>query len=1679
MRYRHTIFLLLILTCAAIQGNSQAYGDEWIDYNKQYFKVTLSQDGIYRLSYADLTNAGVPINTIDPRRLQLFYKGNEQAIFVQGQGDAVFNTTDYIEFYGKRNDGTADARLYRPVEAQPHQLYSLYSDSSAYFLTWNLTPTNGKRMASYSENNTGGLSPASSHNQEVRLLNVGTYSPGQGFSTEEFTKFSYFDYAEGWTSPFIQENQSIDFVLTGIVNGVQPDGVPNLEVLLLGVDNLSHDVAVEVGQNVASLRSLGTVQFNNFEKSVFTSPLQWADISAGGNITVRVTALGVSGGNDRISIPYVRLFYPQTFNMQSAATKAFRLKSNPVNKTYLEISNAASSTQLYDITDVDNVIRVGSNVNGSGISAIVNGTISERKLYANASAFITPVIKKAHFRSINAASHDYIIISHKLLMQPASGSSNPVKSYAGYRASTAGGGYDTLVVDMDMLYNQYNYGLKGPLAIFDFMRYLVDNGDPKFLFIIGKGLDPSVNFHRNPNGFINVTKLGVTHQIRDLVPSAGNPGSDMIFTAGLNGTTYEPAVPVGRLPALTSAQVMAYLNKVMESEAQPFDDLWHKNLLHLSGGISASELVNFRSFMDGFGAIAEDVHLGGKVQTIAKTSGSTVELINVADEVNKGVSLVTFYGHSAPSITDIDIGFVTDPIFGYNNVGKYPMFLINGCNAGQFFKADILFGEDWILAPNKGAIGFIAHSSFGFANNLKRYSDIFYEVGYGDSIFISKPVAQVQQEVAKRFISVSSASPNNVTQVRQMVLLGDPAVKLFGPELPDYGITDNDVTVDSFNSDPVTAESDSFAINIIVRNYGRTRSDSIKVAVSRTLSDNAVIVYDSIYPSVKYLDTLVFTIHKGTENGFGNNRFAIQLDSDFTIPELNENNNNAIIDFFIPLFGTKNIYPNDFAIVSEQPVEFLTQATNLLEGTREFLLEIDTVKTFNSPFKKQQTSSAKLLVSWTINLLPDISANDSTVYFWRTKFAQINEGESDEWVVSSFIYIKDSPEGWSQSVFTQMDENNLSGLNRNETKQNFDYLRTYRSLDITNFGGDNPANNTDVSVRIDNIEYMISNGFLCRDNTVNLIAFDKNTAVPYSVFYPIFSDPKTCGRQPQVINSFRFNELETGGDDIIKYIDNVNEGDTVVLFTIGDPQIANWSATVRSKLEEIGALTSNLAALQNGEPYILVGKKGAPAGAATEIKTNISPETEQQLQLNTTFSGVFSSGSMSSTIIGPASQWGSVVALANVSESPVTDQYSYDIIGVSSSGEETPLFNAVNTFPIDLSTVEASSYPYLKLNFKNSDDVNLTPPQLNRWQVFYEPVAEGIVIADEESVLKAKVQEGQIVERTYGFKNISKKQFSDSLSVKQILNNVDNRRTTINEFKIMKPAPGDTTKFKVTINSRNNVGLNDLNITVNPRIEPELIYENNTLDLRGLIDVERDNRNPVLDVLFDGRYILNGDIVSPTPLITIRLRDENPFIANTDTTGMNIFIKQECETCSFKRVPFSSNQIQWTPSTNKKEDFRVDYKPEKLEDGRYTLRVEASDVSGNPSGTEPYLISFEIINESTITNFYPYPNPFSTSTRFVFTLTGSEIPQEIKIQIMTVSGKIVREITQNELGTIRIGNNMSDFAWNGHDEFGDQLANGVYLYKVIVKQNGERLKQRGTSADKAFTKGFGKLYILR
>jgi flagellar hook assembly protein FlgD len=202
---------------------------------------------------------------------------------------------------------------------------------------------------------------------------------------------------------------------------------------------------------------------------------------------------------------------------------------------------------------------------------------------------------------------------------------------------------------------------------------------------------------------------------------------------------------------------------------------------------------------------------------------------------------------------------------------------------------------------------------------------------------------------------------------------------------------------------------------------------------------------------------------------------------------------------------------------------------------------------------------------------------------------------------------------------------------------------------------------------------------------------------------------------------------------------------------------------------------------------------------------------------------------------------------------------------------------------------------------------------------------------------------------------------------------------------------------------------------------------------------------------------------------------------NIDTSNFQIEIKRP-NSNQWEKIYFLGAQgvpnLEWSLA-DQENKFIITYKANFDEDGLYGLRVQGQDQSGNLSGSTPYEIYFEVIQKSSITNLYNYPNPFSTKTNFVFTLTGQNIPDELTIQILNISGRLIKQLKLSESENIKIGNNITDFYWDGKDEFGDPLANGVYLYRVIAKINNEEIEHRNSSGDHAFKKGFGKMYLIR
>ena len=1643
------VVLLLFSVSAACYAQ---YTNDWVQYNQVYYKISVANTGIYRLTFEQLQLAGVPVNSIDPRLIQVYHRGVEQAVAFkhnQSPADSKFDAGEYLEFYGHRNDGELDSKLYQPASVQPHKYYNLFSDTTAYFLTVNPVPVQGKRMQQFDQLNTLPLPKETSQTNEQLRVYFAEYNVGH--IDELFCSQSYFDEGEGWTGETICTGnatcstiQQRDFVIDQLTNPVttQP---PTVEIQLTGRIDGGHNAEIYAGPNIGSVRLLASQTFLDYGIVTVNLPLAWTDVGSDGKMIVRVKAIGVGGLRDRISVAYIKVRGLQKFDMTSATAKTMELNvtSDPGQKSYIEIDNAPAGTRLFDITDLNNIIQVGTHPSGSLLTAVVANTNVTRKIYAS-STFMEPnvaSIKQVTFRDLNTAAN-YIIVSNRVLTLPAGNYSDPVHAFAGYRASAIGGGYDTLTVMIDQLYDQFNYGETSPNGIYEFMKYMVGKGNPQYLFLIGKARDIPQNYYRHTPG---------PTEMKDLVPTGGYPASDMAFTSGLKGSLFVPAVATGRLTANTPLQVANYLNKVKETESAPFNDLWRKEILHLSGGNDPSEIVRFRSYVEGFEEIAKGPYLGGDVTTLSKQGIEQVEFINVTKQVNAGLNLVTFFGHSAPNITDIDIGFVSDPLLNYNNPGKYPAMLVNGCNAGEYFNDTETFGENWIMTANKGARNFIANSSFGFELQLQDYTRYFYNIGFGDSLFISKGIGDVQQEVARQMMQAYGTDRSlNTAEVQQMVLLGDPSMRLFGAGKPDFETSSAAIDVVSSDGKPIHALSDSLEVEIITRNLGRATKMPLQVKIVHTIG-GVETVYKATYSSVLFEDTLHYAIPRDGGNFYGDNKIQVFLDPDNKIPELNEDNNNGEWTKSILFNGTQNLRPNNFGIVTTITPDILFQDTDVLAGEKTYNLQLDTTRLFNSPFLQATTVSGRILLKSKFTLLD----KDSTAYFWRSK---PTDKSDEEWETTSFSYIRNGPKGWAQISFDQLLYGSFNDLVPDENKKRFDYRQTQVDVTVKTYGDQDADPGISPSVLINGNEYYYSPTIsVCRTNTINMVAFDKSSVIPYAAVPFSLSESKgrACGRDPQIINSFTSNELVTGNnDDMIQYIDNLKQGDSVVLFTVGDPGFASWPTDIKTKMSEIGVSETDIDNFIAGEPIIILTRKGAAVGTAKIIRSTDANPRGKELDLVEQLTGNVTTGTITSTLVGPARKWHSLYE--RIKEIESVDHTGIDIYRVAFDGTET-LITEGETQTLSLEDLDASKYPYVKLVYRTTDADNLTPAQLKNWVVSYDPAPDGLLLPDP-SMKPVSVPEGTPYKADFMFVNISDVDFPDSLASSYSLFTESTRKKDTQLFNIKGPVVGDTTKFSRTISTVGKAGFNDVIAAVNLGFVAEQYLQNNTVELPSYLEVQGDHTNPVLEVTVDGRYLSDGDFVSANPVIKVILRDNNHVLQLNDTTYLNLLLTYPCNSskCPKTRINFSDSDVKWQVTDGA---LVVEFTPKDLPEGTYVLYADGHDVSGNPSGPEPYEMSFVVDHNPGLIFIDPYPNPSMYGFNFDFDVVGEDAPQEFKLTIIDRNGRDVAHFTGDDGPSLRVG--INQLHWTGLDSNGNRLAEGLYFYVLVVKTSDHEYKNSG------------------
>ncbi len=1640
--------------------HSGNFGNEWINYNQPYYKMKIVEDGLYRIPASALQNAGINLASLQVSNFQVFAMGAEIPCYVHTNS----GTVEYIEFYGKKHRGELDINLYYNANHHFNPEYSAITDTASYFLTVN--NTGSSRQFTPSSANLSNLPAKENYfmNRALTPLTTG-WQRGKDYqiSTEILNKSS-FDFGEGWGS-----NRSIsqthNVTLSNIYNS-GPAATGNVRMYSVG--NLSHNIEIKVSNTQVFNTSFSGDSVGTHS---FAIPLNLLSTSTPVNI------IGTGGSNDLHSVSFVDIIYPRSFDFGGVSSYYFKVAASSGRK-YLEISNfngtgaSAQSIYLYDLT---NNLRIQCFWDGSRVLTDLPPSATERELVlVNHSApngmRNIGRIEPLTFTDYSNLNGNYIIVYHSKMTSNSQGN-NPIVEYAAYRAST---GFNPVIIDVQQVFDQFGYGIDmHPVAIRNLAAYLKQTWDnPEYIFLIGKGR--TYTAVRNFNTYDH------------LIPTFGYPPSDNLLLSPFNSDS--PIIPVGRLAATNADQVSLYLKKIRDVEAQQAsqqtltDRGWMKNVVHLGGGSNSSQQSIIRSNLDDMADIISGVRYGAEVTSFFKTSSNPIQAAQSAfldSLINTGVSLVTFFGHSSANSFDFNL----DRPENYNNYQKYPMFISLGCYGGTIFEDGPRISEDFIFEADAGASVFYASVGAAALSSLNIFANTYYtklggsDFGYGAAKAAKSTIEQLENSGAYSTTIQMSA--------QYMIYHGDPAFNLNTRNRPDYYISQSLV---SHSPNPVTTQMSTFDLNLDIYNLGEAIDTVFYIEVNREFPNGEVDFVSRQRITAPYFQSMItIPVPVGGQAAIGINYFDISIDSEFEVaesPNPAAEQNNTVIRYPVQIISDAIIpvYPTEFAIVPTQPITLKASTGNAFANLQTYRIQIDTTEYFNSSvFQETTVSQVGGLVEWT----PTLTYMDSVVYYWRVSLDSIDPIIGYDWAGSSFIFIDGSYPGWNQSHYFQYKKDEFRNVALNEPIRQFEFLSSFQEISLTD--GFTPT-----PLHPENLATYLNGSLLdrCRcyqNNGVYVTVIDSSNLdiweLPGGVsrFGAI-----NCDGAGRTTRSFLF---ET--DNPVKQIafenflrDSVPDGFFIMMYTLNDAAADTWQNSLISYLQSQGSTRiGSLATIQGGMPWAFYYQKN---NAAFPYRTeSMAASTGDLITLSCLIPGTWNSGNLNSTIIGPALNWYSFHWRTGTPDNLPTDVVSVDIYGLDSmQNSRTLLMQSLTVNDTIITAIDANIYPYLQLVWNTKDITNLSSAQLDYWRILGDMAPEAALRPEIYNLVQFDtVQQGMNFNFQVMMQNISAVDMDSMLIKYQIVG-----KPAVYQRLAALPA-GDTLRTPfLSLETVNLSGPQYLFVEINPDNDQREMHHFNNIALIPFY-VQNDIINPLLDVTFDGVRIMNGDLVSGKPQIVVSLTDENRWLGLDELEDFKIILRHPNFQNGETELTLSSSVVRGlaflpADATNlvveNKAQILIDL--DLPWDGEYTLFVSATDKSGNNSGALDYSVDFTVINASMISNVLNYPNPFTTQTQFVFTLTGRELPEYMKIQIYTISGKVVKEISMDELGPIHIGINRTQYAWDGTDQYGDRLANGVYLYRVIAKmrkEDAEEMKLYSNRVSSMFRNGFGKMYLMR
>lgn len=1627
MKKNCLIVTFLLLCCLIVNGQ---YNNSWINYSQKYYRIPITSEGVYKITFADLVSNGISVGDFDHRNLQIIHKGEVLPIFMSAQSDGTFRATDYFEFYAEGgNDGFLDKNIYYSSEPF-NPAISLYNDTAAYFLTI----ANTLESPRYDTTRTTNYADYTSLSYCLKTVRA-NYS-----STFNETKASpYIMPAEGWCDNYFDMGGSTE---KGIITANYANaGVPSkFSFGIGGFSETQHDLIVTLNADKSFRWDTTYYDYSAIHKTFeTTAPLSPTSV-------LKFQSMGGDKTADKNSVSYIEVTYPCNLNFSNQTRFKFTLPFvEKGDYIFLEITNfnAGSAAPILYCPEIQK--RILTTIDNGKIKVLIPNKHKELScILASQNALsrvseITPIQTKnsnspTQFFDITNESNqgDYIIITEKKLWTQAN-------RYALYRATT---GKKVVLIDIDELYNQFAYGVrKHPVAIQAFIKYATEKWSvkPDHIFLIGKGFHVT-SFRNNEEMYA-----------RTLIPSMGNPSSDLLYTMSAQGKSIKTNIAIGRIAAETNEDVRIYLNKVIDFEAESTAP-WMKNVMLFGGGSTAVEQSLFRYYLNLYENSLSGTHFGANVTSFFKESSDVYETTEpeaIRKLMNEGTALMVFFGHASGSGFDQSI----DHPSLFDNQGKYPLIVANSCYSGDIFADnDYNVSKIWTFIENRGAIGFLANVDVGMPSYLNMFSSTLMRniasTNYGESI--GTCIANTMTNLSGRNIIYEDLYDG----ITGFTLQGDPAIKLHTYDYPDLAIDESSI---SFSPTMITTDLESITLNLTIKNNGRAISDSYSLKITFTNSIGESFNIDTTVNGAYCNDNHSFSFDMKNFHS-GEYTVSIVVDPENKMIELSEENNIAQVSFFVSARDILPIYPQEYAIIPSDTITLIASAIDPFNTPHSVIFEIDTIETFNSPLKK--SAEIPLQNSAIAKWKPEMTFEENTTYFWR-----ITTTDSTKWNESSFTYEADKT-GWAQIHKHQFINNDLHSLEYDDSAKKYSFMTVPHEVSLQTRGNCTTEKEYFECMYVQDATLRENSGFPLSSPALHIIVLDSTTLESW------LSSRAPYGQRnyPSANGRVRYHLAFTANDATAQkklatfLLDTVPTGNYIFCYSFKNPYCQSWDISLKNAMDSLGF--SQYKNVPDNYPYIFFTQKGNK----TSCEEVVGESPNDLIRFNKVLYAKHDEGFILTPTIGPSSHYERI----EWNSKKQNEDYAYlTLYAVSAENEMYAYQNVFASSRDGLDTlINTDNFPYMKLDCYMRDPER-TPIDLNYWKVYYTPAVEFAVSPEYAfSFYNDTIQQGDTIQVTSSILNVSTTT-SDSVLVLYEIRNEQNE-LIVNQYKWLKSVNGFSYLVDNQLFSTDNMyGTYSLKIEYNPINpetgvygQPELNHFNNTIYHTFM--VTRDETTPIIDVQFDGRHLIDGDNVSATPEIQITLFDENPFYSVADTSLFTIYIENTA-TKEILHYHFADSSLFLINKDEKNNSSLVIFKPEFTESGIYELHVQAEDASGNKTASQEYVIQFRVEFAQTITILYNYPNPCSNFTTFRFILSGSVTPKNVKILISDIQGHQVCEIP---VSNVHIGTNDFDVYWN------ERLENGVYFYQLEFEDqtSWEQVKMKQTTA---LNKKTGKLLIQR